>query len=38
MRDIMFERDGDLFSQLLLYVILLLILASLMIAAWQTAG
>lgn len=38
MGDIMFERDGDLISQLLLYAILLLILASLLIAAWQIAG
>ncbi|RXG89559.1 hypothetical protein [Bradyrhizobium zhanjiangense] len=38
MGHIMFERDGDLISQLLLYAILLLILASLLIAAWQIAG
>ncbi|RXG88718.1 hypothetical protein EAS61_29030 [Bradyrhizobium zhanjiangense] len=38
MGNTMFERDGNLLSQLLLYAIMLLILASLMIAAWQTAG
>uniref|UniRef100_UPI0005BE2237 hypothetical protein n=1 Tax=Bradyrhizobium sp. Ai1a-2 TaxID=196490 RepID=UPI0005BE2237 len=36
MGDIKFDRDGNLISQLLLYVVLLLTVGSLMIAAWQT--